>query len=553
MHDSGCPSEWNGFNPARYVLARDFPKEFSDSPQKAYEKYLQLPIFAMFAAARKGQLQKGMTFGILPEKKPELKRKSKNDSKKLEQKRLEELEAENSRALDEAFAESEKLRKIKEKENEIQDLIGKALAYNFRADDTAVLLHNPHYLLPSRVIKSGAIELSKCIEQRELLVMRTIHLAIELLHALPDQTISVEQIREVIKQGKMNLDPASGGMDLFFQLPSLPPSFTLSLTKLLHIVRVPQCATISLRQMLHPQVFKSGYATPNFPHILYNQIAQNFYRSMSLRHCTMALNSPDIVKEFGQLKEFHVLKTAMSHLEWYCGEIEFVAHRHLFCAPPEGFLSGVYGSTDPLYGEFLHHFILQINISDRIRIPMTPFANKRGKAKYEPFARSLLLKMEEWRPKFVQLSEHLPVPPSIMSTDIPIPTAESVSGTSKGSTVILGSKGSELGAGTRMLRELLKILFMCCLGAQTEITGNCAYSDLSDYTLMFFLHPKLSKVWNDRFLIAQPLSYPSPGPDKILTLQKVWGVLFQLPRDFSQGLTWKTFQSCYAMALHLVS
>jgi len=553
MHASGFPLKWDGHFPALYVLTNNYPKEYAESPQKAYERYLQLPFFAFAAAARSGQLKKGMKFGQETEeiKPAQTTKKARGDARKLEQKRLEELEAENSRALDEAFAESEAARKKKQKEEETQDLIGKALAYNFRTADSPSLLHNPHFLLPSRPQAASGLELSRCIEQRELLMMRTLHETIDLLRALPEGSMNVPKIQEVIKEGKMHLDPASGGMDLFFQLPSLTPCFTLSLAKLLHIVRVPQCASLSLRQMLHPQVFKSGYASPNFPHILYNQIAQNFYRSMSLRHCTMAMNSADILQAFGDFKEFHVLKSSLSHLEWYCAEVEFPIHRGFFCAPPEGFLSGVYGSSDPLYAEFLQHFILQINISDRIRIPMTPFENKRGKAKYEPFARSLVQKLEAWRPKFKELSECLPVPPSIMSTDTPVPSAESVSGEGK-STVTLGSK-TEVGAGTRMLRELLKILFMCCLGAQTEVSGNCAYSELSEYTLLFLLHPKLSKVWDDRFLIAQPLSYPCPGPEKILTLENVWGTLFKLPEDFSQGKTWLTFRKCYLIAVQIVS
>lgn len=573
MHASGFSNKWDGYNPALSVLKRVYPTECNEDPQKAYDLYLQLPFFQFAAAANTGQLKKGMTFGEHPETndqpqpkteltKPEVKEKTvaepqvetpkpehaskrprKSDARRKEQKRIEELEDENTRALDEAFAESEKVRLAKEEEQKLQDSIGKALAYNFRSETSTVLLHNPHYILPSSK-KANPLDLSRCIEQRELLVMRSIHHTIELINALPQESINVAKIQEVIHEGKMHLDPASGGMDLFFQLPPLPASFTLSLSKLLHIVRVPMCATLSLRQILHPQVFKSGYATPNFPHILYNQIAQNFFRSMSLRHCTMAVSSPDIFQHFGHYKEFQTLKTSLSHLEWYCAEVEFSAHRSLFCAPPEGFLSGVYGSSDPLFSDFLHHFILQINISDRIRLPMTPFPNKKGKEKYEPFARSLLQKLEAWRSKFTELGECLPIPPSIMSTDTPIPTTESLSGQPEGSTVTLGAKGTEVGAGTRMLRELLKIFFMCCLGAQTETTGSCAYSDLSQFTLLFLFHRKLSKVWNDRFLISQPLSFPSPA-QRLLTLRAVWGTLFQLPEDFSQGRSWCTFRSCF--------
>jgi hypothetical protein len=560
LHPSGFPLVWNGFSPCIGVLERQFDASKGETPQQGYERYLQLPFFAFAAKMQFGPLDSKGNYPVCftPEQWAEKKRRQQADQaalesltvevltgtpekpkkktrvmsaeeiKKLKQK---ELEEENSRFLDEEYAKS---MQDMEKDDLIQKALEKSLDFNFRTKEQVELVHNPHYALPaSKPPADCLLDYKRCIEQRELYVMRFIHHAIALLRAHPNQSMCnpsyLPALRRVIdsynSMHNMCLDPTSGGMDLFFQLPPVSQhSRSLALAKLLHIVRVPLCATFSLRQILHPSVFKSGYPDPIFPHILYNQIAQNFFRSMTLRHLTLGLHASDILTEFQDMPEFQALVKCAGDLEWWCAEREFPAFRRVFAVPPRGFMDGM---EDPVYKEFLGHFVLQINISDRLRMPMAPFVHKRGQTlRYESFSSHLIREMEIWRPGFNLIQEALPLPPSVFSPEL----------NSSGKTEVKMTKDSET-FGHSMMRELLKILFMCCLGAQTEIRGDCAYSDLSDYTLTFLLHNKLSKVFNDRFLIAQPSSYPEPSPS--LTLQTVWGNILALPASTASGMVWK--------------
>jgi len=155
------------------------------------------------------------------------------------------------------------------------------------------------------------------------------------------------------------------------------------------------------------------------------------------------------------------------------------------------------------------------------------YKHKRGqKLRYETFSSTLIKKLEAWRPVFKTLAEVLPLPPSIITPDLD----------DSGKTEVKVVKEQE-SFGHSMMRELLKILFMCCLGSQTEIKGDCSYSDLSEFTLFFFFHPKLVKIFNDRFIIAQPRSYPEPT--RVLTLQAVWGNILALPKSTATGMVWK--------------
>ena len=564
---------WNGFSPHLGVLERHFDAKKGETPQQGYERYLQLPFFAFAAKIGYGPLDEKGNYQVaftadqwaekrkrqaeaeaqaetkaVPEpavkvsvdtprpaqrtKKPRV--VSAEEQKKLREKQLEE---ENSRFLDEEFEKSMKLKQQEEQQKEtdamIEREVTKSLDYNFRRSNHAVLIHYPHHALPPSKSGDPLVDMMRCIEQRELYVMRFIHHAITLLRAMPNQSMcdpsylpTLQRVIDSINaEHNMSLDPTSGGMDLFFQLAPLSHhSRSLTLAKLLHIVRVPLCATFSLRQILHPSVFKSGYPEAMFPHILYNQIAQNFLRSMSIRHLTLGLHSPDILTEFQDMPEFHALVKCAGELEWWCAEKEFPALRRLFAVPPEGFMEGM---VDPIYKEFLTHFVLQVNISDRLRMPMSPFPQKRGqKLKYETFSSQLIQKLETWRPAFSSLREVLPLPPSIFAQQLE----------ASGKTEVKMTKSPDT-FGHCMMRELLKILFMCCLGAQTEVRGDCAYSDISDYTLTFLLHTKLSKVFNDRFLIAQPSSYPQPTP--VLTLRTVWANILALPSTTANGVVWK--------------
>jgi hypothetical protein len=456
--------------------------------------------------------------------------------------RQKELEEENERALDEAFRATQA---VKQREEEFQDAATKALAFNFRGQGS-VLMHNPHYLLPPLSSQPTLEHLSTCIQHRELLVMKVIHHAISVLREYPCQSMVspdfVPSLQKCIKEKKMCLDPTSGGMDLFFHLD--PPTThlrTLALAKFLHIVRVPLCATLSQRQILHPTIFKSDYPPGYFPHILYNQMSQNFLRSMSLRHCTLGIHSPDILREFGSLPGFSSLVKSFEDLEWWCAEKEFLAHRAVFSAPPGGFVpqsSSQNAEEHRLFSDFITHFILQVNISDRIRLPMSPFQNKSKGAQYQPFASSLIQNMEPWRPHLKTLSELLPTPPQLFSTSLDT-TAET-------SEARLRTPQP----GESMIKELLKILFMCCLGAQTELEGHCSYSDMSDYTLIFLMHPKLSKTWNDRFLVAKPSSFPEPPKSasktaKTLSLDAVWSLVLSLPVE-ETTTTWNTVSLLYS-------
>jgi hypothetical protein len=456
--------------------------------------------------------------------------------------RQKELEEENERALDEAFHATQA---VKRREEEFQDAATKALAFNFRGQGS-VLIHNPHYLLPPLPSQPTLDHLSTCIQLRELLVMKVIHHAITLLREYPCQSMVspdfLSPLQKCIKEKKMCLDPTSGGMDLFFHLE--PPTThlrTLALAKFLHIVRVPLCATLSQRQILHPTIFKSDYPPGYFPHILYNQMSQNFLRSMSLRHCTLAIHSPDILREFGSLPGFSNLVKSLEDLEWWCAEKEFLAHRAVFSAPPGGFVpqsSSQSAEEHRLYSDFITHFILQVNISDRTRLPMSPFKNKSKGAQYQPFASSLIQHMEPWRSRLKTLSELLPTPPQLFSSSLDT-TAET-------SEARLRTPEP----GDCMIKELLKILFMCCLGAQTELEGHCSYSDMSDYTLIFLMHPKLSKTWNDRFLVAKPSSFPeapksASQPAKVLSLDAVWNLVLSLPVE-ETTTTWNNVSLLYS-------
>ena len=562
MHPSGFPLEWNGVSPHLYVLQRMFDASKGETPQMGYDRYLQLPFFAFAAKLQLGPLDskgnypvcftqqqwaekkaarevEGLTTealtGTQPRKVKKVRVLSAEEQRKIKDR---EVEEENSRFLDEEYAKSMKFKEqeeaLKEKEEAIQKALAKSLEYNFRTANHAVLINNPHHALPPTKFGDSVQEFKRFVEHRELLVMRLIHNTITLLRAHPNQSMChssfLPALQRVVSQHNsthnMCLDPTSGGMDLFFQLPSPKEhSRSLSLVKLLHIVRVPLCATFSLRQILHPQVYKSGYPEPIFPHILYNSIAQNFFRSMSLRHLSLGLHSPDVLKEFEGMPEFHTLVKSAGDLEWWVAEKEFPLHRRLFEVPPEGFMEGM---NDPIHQEFLTHFVLQINISDRLRMPMVAYNHKRGqKLRYESFSSALIKKLETWRPVFKTLSEVLPLPPSLFSPDLD----------ESGKTEVKMVKDSQDSFGHSMMRELLKILFMCCLGSQTEIKGDCSYSDLSEFTLFFFFHPKLCKIFNDRFMIAQPRTYPEPT--RVLTLKAVWGNILALPSSTATGMVWK--------------
>jgi len=615
---SGYPSTWDGFLPRAYVLERHFDASKGETHQDGYKRYLQLPFFTFAKNAQLGPMDTNGNFPVMftseqwskrqkvscdiiseivslettslisqnflespvtsiepapkpvPHQSTSASRSEKRKRQKERDQAIERLQRENEQALDEAFEKVEKQKRIDE---EFQEKVSKDLAFNIRKSN--VLIHNPHYTLPAC---SGVTmqSLANCIEHREFLVMKVIHHAITLLRQYPTQSmLSPEFIPPLLKcisEKKLCLDPNSGGMDLFFHLETQSTHLkTLALAKLLHIVRVPLCATLSQRQLLHPKVFKSGYQPGFFSHVLFNQMTQNFLRSMSLRHCTLAIHSPDILREFGNLPEFNALVDALGNLEWWCAEKEFPQHRFMFCAPPEGFVPGFSSMNAKevrLYSDFITHFILQINISDRIHLQMTPFQNKRGEPQYQPFANALLQKMELWRPQFKLLSETLFIPPQIFSHSVPSTSlsASSLAGTSilETSTLEVEEESSESFtaclknptsvksecAGASQVRtidnELLKILFMCSLGAQTEFKGDCSYSDISEYTLMFLMHPKLSKIWNDRFLSSEKSAWtPQDKESRSLTLDHIWKLVMTLNVE-DQGTAWKSITNLYA-------
>ena len=545
---------------------------------------------------------------------PTKKARHSQDEARKNKERLAQLEKENEEALDEAYQKNLAQQEI---DRAYEDEVSKAMAFIFRKKGSAHLLHNPHYLLPSFSPKRDKIKyLTSCINQREIFVMRVIHQTILVLRSFPNQAMCSSSfypaLQRVISKHGLCLDPTSGGAESFFQMP-LPPqehSHTLAMAKFLHIVRVPLCATFSMRQLLHPTVFPPGYPDPTFPHILYNQIAQNFYRSLSLRHLTLGIHSPDILFLFGDLPEFKLLVDYLEDLEWWVGEMEFDAHRSVFSPPPGGFgpalLSELFfpGSTigrgasqegahvsagggssgssggsargamsrprteqdrtpQDLFNQFLTHFVLQLNISDRLKMPMVPFPNKPGQVKYEAFSSALIQKMEAWRPLFKELAASLPLPSSIFSsklkedgtTENPSAVISAWEGkTTSGSLGASGASGpsgpspgptasesaQSSSPGPSLLRELLKILFMCCLGAQTETSesGCCSYREVSDFTLLFLLHSKLSKTWDDRFLIAQPCQYPQRPADRVLTLGSVWRNVLMLPTPDVSSNVW---------------
>lgn len=620
---SGYPSTWNGSLPRAYVLERHFDASKGETHQDGYKRYLELPFFTFAKNAQLGPLDTNGTFpvmftseqwskrqkvsideisnivsletaSLIPEnflessvpskespntlKEPAPKlvqhqstsasRSEKRKRQKERDQAIERIQRENELALDEAYEKSERQKRIDE---EFQEKVSKDLAFNIRKSN--VLIHNPHYTLP--ICSGSSIKsLANCIEHREFLVMKVIHHAITLLRQYPTQSMVspdfLPPLLKSISEKKLCLDPNSGGMDLFFHLETQSTHLkTLALAKLLHIVRVPLCATLSQRQLLHPKVFKSGYQPGFFSHVLFNQMTQNFLRSMSLRHCTLAIHSPDILREFGNLNEFSALVDALANLEWWCAEKEFPQHRSIFSAPPEGFVPGFSSMNAKeirLYSDFITHFILQINISDRIHLPMTPFQNKRGEPHYQPFANAVLQKMELWRPQFKLLSETLPVPPQIFSHSVP---SSSLSASSISGTLILETSTSEVESSESFTaclknptlvnsecadslqektieKELLKILFMCSLGAQTECKGDCSYSDISEYTLMFLMHPKLSKIWNDRFLSSGKLGWTAQDKEsRTLTLDHIWKLVMTLNVE-DQGTAWKSITNLYA-------
>ena len=592
MHPSGFPAKWNGTHPMLYVLQRHFdPKKGETAAKEGYERYMQLPFFSFVAQLRSegvpmGPLQENGSYPVMfteehvkktreeYEKQQSLKplvcqeetplpvtpplssvvekpaKKAKLSSKLQKELRAKELELENERALDEAYQKNLEQQEI---DQAYEDCIGKALAYNFR-NDTLQFLHNPHYLLPPfPPQKNKAQYLAKCVEQREYIVMRVVHETIAVLGALPNPTLysstCYDTFMSIITQNGLCLDPTSGEADSFFKLPVLSPlakefDETLAMAKFLHIVRLPLCATFSLRQLLHPSVFPSGYPTPSFPHVLYDQLAQKFYRSMSLRHLTLAIHSPDILLLFGTLPEFSSLVKCIETLEWYVGEVEFDAHRSLFSPPPGGFLKGLTGNA---YNKLLEHFLVQLTVSDRLKIPMAPFVNKPGVLSYESFSSDLIQKLEQWRPLIKDLSSQVPTPSSIFYSSLKSDGnfTELTQAAPSTESSWCGTWSSKSGGNKECFGlsspDLLKNLFMCCLGAQTELSSDfsCSYREASEFTLFFFLHPKICKVWNERFLLSLPRELPHLPPQRTLTLSSVWKNVLQLPIQTSSSNVWK--------------
>jgi len=588
MHPSGFPAQWDGKYPMLYVLERHFDASKGETAAKeGYTRYLELPFFSFVAQLRSqgvpmGPLQKNGSYPVMfteehvkktreeYEKQKSLQevvqgqqhqelcketllpatpaKRIKTSSKAEKERRARELEAENERALDEAYQKNMAQEKI---DQAYEDSLGKALTFNFRTN-TVQFLNNPHYLLPPFPPQSNGVQyLSDCVEQREYLVMRVVHQTIQVLRAFPNQELCsshlYDSLMNIISQNGLSLDPTTGEADSFFQLPVLPSSSKskdynpkLAMAKFLHIVRLPLCATFSLRQLLHPAVFPAGYPTPSFPHVLYNQLAQKFYRSMSLRHLTLAIHSPDILSLFSTMSEFASLVKCIESLEWFIGEVEFDAHRSFFSAPPEGFLKDLSGDV---YNKFLEHFIVQLTISDRLKIPMVPFLNKPGYITYESFSSSLIQKLETWRPLIKQLSDHVSTPSSIFYSSLKSDGtfSEPTQAPPPRDSLWSGKWSSNLEPGCVSPSDLLKNLFMCCLGAQTEMSPDCtcSYQEASEFTLRFFLHPQICNVWNKRFLSLQPREVPHPPQQRILTLSNVWKNVLQLPLQTSTSNVWK--------------
>jgi hypothetical protein len=607
MHPSGFPARWNGTHPMLYVLERHFdPKKGETAENEGYERYMQLPFFSFVAQLRSqgvpmGPLQENGSYPVMFteehvkktreefEKQQSLEQEhsrnneqttknillesnevllpatplpllsGKKPTKKAKlsklQRRAKELEEENERALDEAYQKNMEQKKLDEA---FEDCIGKALAYNFRSD-TMQLLHNPHYLLPSFPPQSNKVQhLSECVEKREFLVMNIVHQTIAVLRAFPNQALCSSQcydpLMRIITQNGLCLDPTSGEADSFFKLPTATEDCneTLAMAKFLHIVRLPMCATISLRQLLHPAVFPSGYPTPSFPHVLYDQLAQKFYRSMSLRHLTLAIHSPDILFLFDTLPEFTALVKGIETLEWFIGEVEFDAHRSFFSPPPGGFLKDLSGD---FFNKLLQHFLVQLTVSDRLKIPMAPFVNKPGLITYESFSSDLIQKLETWRPCMSALSAHVAIPSSIFYSALKADGSfTEFTQNSASSSTFCGRWSSKSGGNKESSGlsspDLLKNLFMCCLGAQTEMSSDfsCSYREASEFTLRFFLHPPICKVWNERFLLSEPREILNLPPQRTLTLANVWKNVLQLPLQTSSSNVWKNSRVCCELA-----
>ena len=596
MHPSGFPAQWNGTHPMLYVLERHFdPKKGETAAKEGYERYMQLPFFSFMAQLRSqgepmGPLQEDGSYPVMftrehvkktreeyekqqsmvqvqaldcqckeetarethlpgtPQPRSSLEKPVKKAklSAKEKERRAKELELENERALDEAYQKNLEQRRI---DDAYEDCIGKALAYNFRSD-TMQFLHNPHYLLPPFPSQKNAVQyLGECVEKREYLVMRLVLETIAVLRAFSNPALCSSTfygpLMSTITKNGLSLDPTSGEADSFFKLPVLSSTATeynetLAMAKFLHIVRLPLCATFSLRQLLHPAVFPSGYPTPSFPHVLYDQLAQKFYRSMSLRHLTLAIHSPDILSLFGTLPEFNALVKSIEILEWFVGEVEFNAHRSFFSPPPGGFLKDFSGDV---FNKLLEHFLVQLTVADRLKIPMAPFVNKPGFITYESFSSALIQKLETWRPLFKELSVHVSTPSSILYSSLKSDgTFTELTQTSPSDSTWCGRWTSKSAESSGMSSpDLLKNLFMCCLGAQTELSSDfsCSYREASEFTLWFFLHPEICRVWKERFLLFEPRDIPQLPPQRILTLSSVWKNVLQLPLQTSSSNVWK--------------